>query len=42
VRAGHVGALDPTVHFDIQRVPGFKNVLFGGEGLFLAVLAERC
>jgi uncharacterized protein (AIM24 family) len=39
---GHVGALDPTVQFDIQRVPGFKNMLFGGEGLFLAVLAGPC
>jgi uncharacterized protein (TIGR00266 family) len=38
VHAGHVGALDPSVTFDIQRVPGFKNILFGGEGLFLAAL----
>ena len=39
VHAGHVGALDPSVSFDIQRVPGFKNILFGGEGLFLAALS---
>jgi uncharacterized protein (TIGR00266 family) len=38
VHAGHVGAIDPTIQFDIQRVPGFKNMLFGGEGLFLAAL----
>jgi uncharacterized protein (TIGR00266 family) len=38
VHAGHVGALDPTVAFDIQMVRGFKNILFGGEGLFLATL----
>ena len=38
VHAGHVGAIDPSVQFDIQRVPGFKNLLFGGEGLFLAAL----
>jgi uncharacterized protein (AIM24 family) len=38
VHAGHVGAMDPTVQFDIQLVPGFKNILFGGEGLFLATL----
>ena len=38
VHAGHVGIMDPGVGFDIQRVPGFKNVLFGGEGLFLATL----
>jgi uncharacterized protein (TIGR00266 family) len=38
VHAGHVGVLDPTVTFDIQMVPGFKNILFGGEGLFMATL----
>jgi len=38
VHAGHVGAIDPSVGFDIQMVPGFKNILFGGEGLFLATL----
>jgi uncharacterized protein (TIGR00266 family) len=38
VHSGHVGVMDPTVQFDIQMVRGFKNVLFGGEGLFLATL----
>lgn len=38
VHAGHVGVMDPTVSFDIQMVRGFRNVLFGGEGLFLATL----
>jgi uncharacterized protein (TIGR00266 family) len=38
VNAGHVGVIDPTVTFDIQMVKGFKNILFGGEGLFLATL----
>ena len=38
VHAGHVGIMDPTIAFDIQMVPGFKNILFGGEGLFLATL----
>jgi uncharacterized protein (AIM24 family) len=38
VHAGHVGVMDPTVTFDIQMVSGFKNILFGGEGLFLATL----
>ncbi len=38
VHAGHVGIMDPTVNFDIQMVSGFKNILFGGEGLFLATL----
>jgi uncharacterized protein (AIM24 family) len=38
VHAGHVGVMDPTIQFDIQVVPGFKNFLFGGEGLFLATV----
>jgi hypothetical protein len=38
VHAGHVGIQEPTVQFDIQMVRGFRNVLFGGEGLFLATL----
>ena len=38
VHAGHVGVHEPSVAFDIQLVPGFRNILFGGEGLFLASL----
>ncbi|MCI4678540.1 TIGR00266 family protein [Rhodoblastus acidophilus] len=38
VNAGHVGVIDPFVSFDIQMVKGFRNILFGGEGLFLATL----
>jgi uncharacterized protein (TIGR00266 family) len=38
VHAGHVGVMDPSISYDIQRVTGFKNMLFGGEGLFLATL----
>ncbi|MFO1117226.1 MAG: TIGR00266 family protein [Beijerinckiaceae bacterium] len=38
VHAGHVGVFDPSIDFDIQMVKGFKNILFGGEGLFLATL----
>lgn len=38
VHAGHVGVHEPTVGFDIQLVPGFRNLIFGGEGLFLASL----
>jgi hypothetical protein len=30
--------MDPTIAFDIQMVRGFRNILFGGEGLFLATL----
>jgi len=38
VHAGHVGIQDPSVSTDIQMVSGFKNFLFGGEGIFLATL----
>ncbi|HEY1413498.1 MAG TPA: AIM24 family protein, partial [Rhodopila sp.] len=38
VHAGHVGVMAQTVSFDIQMIRGFRNVLFGGEGLFLATL----
>jgi uncharacterized protein (TIGR00266 family) len=38
VHAGHVGVHAPSITFDIQMVPGFRNILFGGEGLFLASL----
>jgi uncharacterized protein (TIGR00266 family) len=38
VHAGHVGIMDPSIQFDIQLVRGFKNIVFGGEGLFLATL----
>ncbi len=36
VDTGHVAMFEPTVQFNIEMVKGFKNVLFGGEGLFLA------
>ncbi len=35
---GHVAAMEETVDFDIQRVKGAKNMMFGGEGLFFATL----
>jgi uncharacterized protein (TIGR00266 family) len=38
VHAGHVGIQEPSVQFDIQLIRGFRNILFGGEGLFLATL----
>ncbi len=38
VHAGHVGIITPTIQFDIQRVKGVRNMLFGGEGIFLATL----
>jgi len=39
VDTGCIVALQPTVDYDIQFVGGFKNVLFGGEGLFFAKLS---
>lgn len=38
VHAGHIGIQDPSVAVDIQLVRGFRNMIFGGEGLFLATL----
>ena len=38
VHAGHIGMQDTSVSIDIQMLRGFRNVLFGGEGLFLATL----
>ena len=38
VDTGHIAMYEPTVDFDIQLIHGAKNILFGGEGLFLAVL----
>lgn len=35
---GCLVALAPSVNYDIQFIGGFKNALFGGEGLFLATL----
>lgn len=38
VDPGHIAMYEPSVNYDITRVTGVKNVLFGGEGLFLATL----
>ncbi|XZE43448.1 TIGR00266 family protein [Pirellulaceae bacterium SH467] len=35
---GCLMALGPTVDYDVQFVGGFKNTLFGGEGLFMATV----
>ena len=35
---GCLVALQPSVDYDIQMARGFKNAIFGGEGLFLATL----
>ena len=38
VHPGHVGAFQTSVAFQITTVPGIRNLIFGGDGLFLAVL----
>jgi uncharacterized protein (TIGR00266 family) len=38
VHPGHVGAFHSSVGFQITMVPGIRNMIFGGDGLFLAVL----
>lgn len=36
IDAGCLAAFEASVNFDIEFVGGFKNVLFGGEGIFFA------
>jgi len=38
VHPGHVGAFQASVNFQITTVPGIKNMIFGGDGIFLASL----
>ncbi|GMV82633.1 MAG: TIGR00266 family protein [Planctomycetota bacterium] len=38
VDTGCLVAFQPSLNYDIQFVGGFKNALFGGEGLFFALL----
>ena len=38
VDTGHVAVLEPSVGFDVEVVAGFKNILLGGEGLFMTTL----
>jgi uncharacterized protein (TIGR00266 family) len=38
VHPGHVGAFQSSVAFQITTVPGIKNMIFGGDGIFLAAL----
>jgi uncharacterized protein (TIGR00266 family) len=39
VDTGCIVAFEESVSYDIQFVGGFRNALFGGEGLFLATLS---
>lgn len=38
VHPGHVGMFEESVNFQITTIPGLRNVIFGGDGLFLAQL----
>ena len=38
VHPGHIGAFQSTVSFQITTIPGIKNMIFGGDGIFLAAL----
>ncbi|QIS10308.1 TIGR00266 family protein [Nocardia arthritidis] len=38
VHPGHIGMFDASVDFDITIIRGVRNILFGGDGLFLAQL----
>jgi uncharacterized protein (TIGR00266 family) len=38
VHPGHVGIFEQTISFEITRIKGIKNLVFGGDGIFLAQL----
>jgi uncharacterized protein (TIGR00266 family) len=38
VHPGHVGAFQASVGFNITRIPGIRNMFFGGDGIFLAAM----
>ena len=38
VDPGHIALYEPTVAYDLTTVKGITNILFSGEGLFLATL----
>ncbi|MBU6257518.1 MAG: AIM24 family protein [Burkholderiales bacterium] len=38
VHPGHIGMFESSVQFDITLIPGLKNMIFGGDGLFIARL----
>ncbi len=38
VDTGNVAAFEESVQYAVETVKGFKNILFGGEGLFLTTL----
>jgi len=38
VHPGHVGMFEGSVSFEVDHVKGIKNMVFGGDGIFLAQL----
>ena len=38
VDTGYLAAMTESCHMDIQSVPGVKNMLFGGEGIFNTII----
>ncbi len=38
VDTGYLAAMDVTCSVDVQAVPGIKNMMFGGEGIFNTVV----
>jgi uncharacterized protein (AIM24 family) len=38
VDTGYLAAMDASCSMEIQTVPGVKNIVFGGEGLFNTVI----
>ena len=38
IDTGYLAAMDATCSIDVRTVPGIKNALFGGEGLFNTVV----
>ena len=39
VDTGYLAAMDATCSMDVVSVPGVKNMLFGGEGVFNTVVS---
>ncbi|MFH1685082.1 MAG: TIGR00266 family protein [Candidatus Micrarchaeota archaeon] len=38
VDTGSLAMFEPTVDYDVTMVKGVRNIMFGGEGMFLAVM----
>ena len=35
---GYIAYFEPTMTYDVQMIKGIKNMVFGGEGLFMATI----